>query len=86
MEVTIPSRSDVPAAVVMAVLFLSFGLFAVLLPKKLRAATDNFANSWKEGSWQPYRMLTPVLRFVVRRAGFGGGALLLYIAYVGFTR
>jgi hypothetical protein len=56
MQVTIPSRSEAPAALAMAVLFLGFGMFAVLHPDKLRAAMDNFANSWKQGSWHPYRM------------------------------
>jgi hypothetical protein len=86
MEVTIPSRSDAPAALVMAALFLTFGLFAILRPRKLRTAMDNFANSWKQGSWHPYRMPTPVLRFVVGGAGIGGAALFLYIAYVGLSR
>ena len=86
MESTIPSRSDAPAALVMAALFLSFGLFAILRPEKLRAAMDNFANSWKQGSWHPYRMPAPVLRFVVGGAGIGGPALFLYIAYVGLSR
>jgi len=70
----------------MALLFLSFGVFAVLRPEKLRAAMDNLANSWKEESWHPYRMPIPVLRFVVGVAGIGGAALFLYIAYVGFNR
>jgi len=86
MEGTIPSRGDAPAALAMAALFLSFGLFAIFRPEKLRAAMDNFANSWKQQSWHPYRMPTPVLRFVVGGAGIGGAALFLYIAYVGLNR
>ena len=86
MQSTIASRNDAPAALVMAALFLSFGLFATLRPEKLRAAMDNFANSWKQGSWQPYRMPAPVLRFVVGAAELGSAALFLYIAYVGLTR
>lgn len=86
MQGTIPSRSDVPAALLMAALFLSFGVFAILRPEKLRAAMDNVANSWKQGSWHPYQMPMPVLRFVVGGAGIGGAALFLYIAYVGISR
>jgi hypothetical protein len=86
MQGAIPSRSDAPAALVMAALFFSFGVFAILRPEKLRTAMDNFANSWKQGSWHPHRMRIPVLRFVVGGAGVGGGALFLYIAYVGFSR
>ena len=86
MQGAIPSRGDAPAALVMAALFLSFGVFAILRPEKLRAAMDNFANSWKQDSWHPYRMPIPVLRFVVGGAGIGGAALFLYIAYVGLSR
>ena len=86
MQGTIPSRSDAPAALLMAALFLSFGVFAILRPEKLRAATDNFANSWKQGSWHPYRMPIPVLRLVVGGVGIGFAALFLYIAYVGLSR
>jgi len=70
----------------MAVLFLSFGVFTILRPERVRTAMDNVANSWKQESWHPYRMPIPVLRFVVGVAGIGGAALFLYIAYVGFSR
>ena len=86
MHATIPSRGDVPAAFVMAALFLTFGLFAILRPENLRAAMDNFANAWKQGAWHPYRMPIPVLRLVVGGVGIGGAALFLYIAYVGLSR
>jgi len=86
MQGTIPSRSDAPAALVMAALFLSFGLFAILRPEKLRAAMDNFANAWKQGSWHPYRMPIPILRLVVGGMGIGVAALFMYIAYAGFSR
>jgi len=86
MQATIPSRSDASAALVVAALFLSFGLFAILRREKLRTAMDNLANSWKQGSWHPYRMPLPVLRFVVGGAGIGGAALFVYIAYVGLSR
>jgi len=86
MEGTIPGRSDAPAALAMAALFLTFGLFAILRPEKLRAVMDNFANSWKQGLWHHYRVPTRVLRFVGGGAGIGGAALFLYIAYVGLSR
>jgi hypothetical protein len=70
----------------MAALFLSFGLLAILRPEKLRSAMDNIANSWKQGSWHPYRMPTPVLRFVVGGTAIGVAALFLYIAYTGLGR
>lgn len=81
------SRSDATLALVMAALFLSFGLFAILRSEKLRAAMDNFANSWKQGEGIRTRMPIPFLRSVVGSAGIGGSALfLLYIAYIGLTR
>jgi hypothetical protein len=86
MQGAIPSRSDAFGALVMAALFLSFGVFAILRPEKLRAAMDSFANSWKQGSWHPYRMPIPVVRFLVGGAGIGGAALFVYIAYVGLSR
>ena len=85
MQRTIPNRNDAPAALVMAGLFLSFGLFAILFPEKLRAAMDNLA-AWKPGSWHPYQMPLPVLRFVVGGVGVGGAALFMYIAWIGFSR
>jgi hypothetical protein len=66
----------------MAAFFLTFGVFAILRPDKLRTAMDNFANAWKHGSWYPYRMPLPVLRFVVGGTGLGGAAVFAYIAYV----
>ena len=86
MQGTLPSRGDAPAALLMAVFFFSFGLFAILRPDKLRGAMDNFANVWKQGSWHPYRMPLPVLRFVVGGIGIGGAALFGYIAYVVLSR
>ena len=83
---TIPNPGAVPAALLMAVAFLSFGLFAILRHEKLRNAMDTFANARKQGTWHPYRMPIPVLRFVVGGAVIGGAALFLYIAYVGLYR
>ena len=82
MQATIPSRGDAPGAFVMAALFFTFGLFAILRPEKIRAAMDSFA----KGAWHPYRMPIPVLRLVVGGVGIGGAALFLYIAYVGLSR
>jgi len=70
----------------MAVLFLSFGVFTILRPERVRTAMDNVANSWKQESWHPYRMPIPVLRLVVGGVGIGFAALFLYIAYVGLSR
>jgi glucose-6-phosphate isomerase len=83
---TLPSRADAPAALLMAVLFLTFGVFALLRPDKVRNAMDDFANAWKQGSWHPYRMPLPVLRLVVGGTGIGGAALFVYIAYVALSR
>ncbi len=85
MLATIPKSSDAPAALVMAGLFLTFGLFAILYPEKLRAAMDNLAAS-KPRSWHPYQMPLPVLRLVVGGVGIGGAALFIYIAWLGFSR
>jgi glucose-6-phosphate isomerase len=70
----------------MAMLFLTFGVFALLRPDKVRNAMDDFANAWKQGSWHPYRMPLPVLRLVVGGTGIGGAALFVYIAYVALSR
>jgi glucose-6-phosphate isomerase len=83
---TLPSRADAPAALLMAVLFLTLGVFALLRPDKVRNAMDDFANAWKQGSWHPYRMPLPVLRLVVGGTGIGGAALFVYIAYVALSR
>ena len=86
MQGTLPSRADAPAALLMAALFFTFGLFALLRPDKVRNAMDNFANAWKQDSWHPYRMPLPVLRLVVGGTGIGGAALFVYIAYVALSR
>ncbi len=70
----------------MALFFLGFGLFAFLRPQKLRAAMDNFADAWKEGSWHPYKLPISALRYLVGGVGIAGASLFFYIAYVGFTR
>jgi hypothetical protein len=65
----VPSRSDAPGLLVMAVLFLSFGMFAIMRPAVLRNAMDNFANAWKQGGWYPYKMSDPAIRVVVGGVG-----------------
>jgi hypothetical protein len=82
----IQPRSDVPTLFLMAALFLAFGLFGILKPDVLRGAMDNVANSWKEGSWHPYKMPRPVLRMVIGGTGILGAALFLYIAYLALSR
>ena len=70
----------------MAAILLSFGLFAIFRPDKIRNSMDNFANAWKQDSWHPYRMPLSVLRLVVGGSGIGGAALFVYIAYVALAR
>jgi hypothetical protein len=82
----VPSRSDAPALFVIAVMFLSFGLFAMMRPEALKTATDNFANAWKQGGWHPYKMSTPAIRAVVGRVGILGAALFVYIACTALSR
>lgn len=84
MRTTVPSRPDAPAALLMAVFFLSFGFFAILRPEKLQTGMDAFANSWKSGGWHPYRMPLSVLRVVVGTVGIAGAVLFAYIAYVAW--
>jgi hypothetical protein len=86
MQGALPSRGHAPAALLMAAFFFSFGLFAILRPEKLRSAMDSFANTWKQGSWHPYRMPLPILRLVVGGTGIGGAAMFGYIAYATLSR
>jgi hypothetical protein len=79
---TTVSRADAPAALLMGLLFLSFAVFTIAHPERVRTAMDNFANSWKQESWHPYRMPLSALRFVVGTVGISA-ALFFYIAYVG---
>ena len=86
MQRVVPSRSDAPALIVMAVMFLSFGLFAIVRPEALRAAMDNFANAWKQGSWHPYKMSNSAIRLIVGGVGIMGAALFVYIACIALSR
>jgi len=85
MQGTHLSRADAPAALAMAALFLTFGVFAIWRPDKLRSAMDSFAGGRKEGSWHPYRMPLTLLRLVVGASGIGGAALFVYIAYIALS-
>jgi hypothetical protein len=78
---TSTSRGDAPALLLMGVFYLAFGVYAIVRPDKLRLVFDKFANSWKKGSWHPYRMALPVLRWVVGGVGVIGAVLCFYIAY-----
>jgi hypothetical protein len=70
----------------MAAAFLTFGVFAILRPDKLRTAMENFADSWKKGSWHPYKMSLPLLRLTAGGVGVVGAALFVYIAHLALTR
>ncbi len=78
------SPSDAPAALVMGVGFLAFGLTMILRPGNVRANFDRFADSWKQGSWHPYKMPFWALRlagvFAVTVA-----MLFFYITYVAYN-
>ena len=84
MQGTITGR--VATELVMAALWLSFGVFTFFQPDKVRSAMDNFADAWEKGSWHPYRMPLPVLRWVVGGVGVAGAALFVYMAYVDLAR
>ena len=86
MQRSVPQHGDAPIALLMASFFLAFGLFAFLFPHKLRSAMDSVANSFKEGSWHPYKMPIPVLRYLVGSVGLAGASLFFYIAYVALSR
>lgn len=86
MQAAVPQHNDAPIALMMASFFLALGVFAFLFPHKLRSAMDNFSDSFKEGSWHPYKMPIPVLRYLVGGVGLAGASLFFYIAYVAFTR
>lgn len=86
MQAAVPQHGDAPVALMMGSFFLAFGLFAFLFPHKLRSTMDSFSDSFKEGSWHPYKMPIPVLRYLVGGVGMAGASLFFYIAYVALTR
>ena len=86
MQRVVPSRSDAPALIVMAVMFLSLGLFAIVRPEALRAAMDNFANAWKQDSWHLYKMSNSAIRLIVGGIGILGAVLFVYIACIALSR
>ena len=77
--------NDAPAALVMGAGFLAFGLTMILRPSYVRGNLDRFADSWKQGSWHPYKMPDWGLRL----AGLiviAGATLFFYIAYLALHR
>jgi hypothetical protein len=81
----IVTRSDVPAAVVMGLGFLAFGLIMILRPADVRANFDRFADSWKENSWHPCKMPFWGLRAFGLAIGILA-VLFFYVAYLGMYR
>jgi hypothetical protein len=77
--------SDAPAALVMGAGFFGFGLTMILRPSSVRANFDRFADSWKQGSWHPYRMPDWGLR-LAGVIGIAVATLFFYIAYVALHR
>jgi len=65
--------------------FLVFGLTMIFRPRSVRENFDRFADSWKRGSWHPYRMPDWGLRLAGLIA-IGGATLFFYIAYIAFGR
>ena len=65
--------------------FLAFGLTMILRPSDVRGSLDRFADSWKQGSWHPYKMPDWGLRL----AGLiviAGATLFFYIAFLALHR
>ena len=86
MDAAIGNRSDVPALFAMAAFFFGFGLFAIWRPAARRNAMDKFANTWKQGSWHPYKIPLLLLRVVAGGTGIVGAALFVYIAFTMLRR
>jgi hypothetical protein len=79
------SPSDTLAALVMGAGFLAFRLAMILRPSYVRANLDRFADSWKPGSWHPYKMPDWGLR-LAGVIGIAGATLFFYIAYLALHR
>lgn len=77
--------TDAPAALVMGIGMLGFGLTMILRPGNVRASFDRLADSWKQNSWHPYKLPFWALR--VAGVGVAGiASLFFYIAYVAWRR
>jgi hypothetical protein len=77
--------TDAPAALVMGVGMLGFGMTMILRPASVRASFDRFADSWKQDSWHPYKMPFWALRLagaIVSTISL----LFFYIAYMAWHR
>jgi hypothetical protein len=57
----------------------------ILRPGNVRENFDRFADSWKQGSWHPYRMPFWGLR-LAGAIMIAVATLFFYIAYVEFNR
>ena len=80
------SRNEAPAALVMGIGFLAFGLTMILQPDNVRANFDRFADSWKPGS---SASATRMPSWALRLAGaiaIAVATLFFYIAFVAFNR
>ena len=81
----IPDRSDAPALLLMAAMFLSLGLYAIVRPGALRTAMDNLTDAWEPDGWHPCKMSEPAVRVVVGGVGVLCAVLFAYIAYVALS-
>lgn len=75
--------SDGRTAFVMGLGFFAFGLTMILRPDRVRANFDRLADSWKQGSWHPYKMPDWALR-VAGVAIVAAAILFFQIAYIAF--
>ena len=79
--------SDAPAALVMGAGMLGFGLTMILRPGNVRAPFDRLADSWKQGSWHPYKMpFWALCAWQVWLLATVASLFFYYIAYVAWHR
>jgi len=57
----------------------------ILRPGNVRANLGRFADTWKQGSWHPYKMPDRGLR-LAGTIVIAGGTLFFYIAYIALHR
>jgi len=76
--------NDAPAALVMGAGFLAFGLTMILRPGNVRGKLDHFADSWKQGSWDPYKTPDWGLR-LTGVIGMAAATLIFYIFYIAYV-